>query len=125
MLARAVVLLMLGAIACAQVPQDFPETMACKQNDGSTATITEAEILADVVGPKGVLSDKSAANVASGKCSGLSGIPLYTNSVAGKASVGFAYDEAKKTYYYCFAQGAVDVATGYPTQCTEETSQDS
>lgn len=38
---------------------------------------------------------------------------------AGKANVGFAYDKAKDTYHFCFAQGAVDEKIGYPTICEE------
>ncbi|KAF9880290.1 hypothetical protein CkaCkLH20_02244 [Colletotrichum karsti] len=118
MFARTFILLTLGALASAQTLEGFPESISCKQSSGGNASVSKAEMKSAIVGPKGNLEDNSAANVASGKCSSLSGIPLYTVGAASKANVGFAYDKAKDTYHFCFAQGAVDDATGYPSQCT-------
>ncbi|KAL0933623.1 uncharacterized protein CTRU02_210422 [Colletotrichum truncatum] len=120
MLGRTVLFLALGAFASAQTLEGFPNSISCQQDAGGEATVSKAELKEAIVGPKGTMSDPSAANVASGKCSTLSGIPLYTVGAAGKANVGFAFDKAKNTYHYCFAQGAVDKKIGYPSQCTEK-----
>ncbi|KAF6834729.1 hypothetical protein CMUS01_06046 [Colletotrichum musicola] len=117
--ASSVIVLFFGALASAQILQGFPSSISCKQDAGGSAEVTKAEMQAAIVGPKGNLEDNSAANVASGKCSRLSGVPLYTVGAAGKANIGFAYDKAKDTYHYCFAQGAVDKTIGYPSQCEE------
>ncbi|TDZ71699.1 hypothetical protein CTRI78_v001994 [Colletotrichum trifolii] len=118
MLARSVLVLAISAVASAVTLQGFPSSVSCLQDSGKTAELTKAEMQAAIVGPKGLKEDDSAANVASGKCSTLSGIPLFTVG-AGKGSVGFAYDKAKDTYHFCFVQGAVDPKIGYPTTCTE------
>ncbi|KAK2763516.1 hypothetical protein CKAH01_15980 [Colletotrichum kahawae] len=118
MFARTIVILALGALASAQTLTGFPDSISCKQTSGGNASVSKAEMKAAIVGPKGFKEDDSAANVASGKCATLSGIPLFTVGAANKANVGFAYDKAKDTYHFCFAQGAVDDATGYPSQCT-------
>lgn len=78
--ASSVVVLLFGALASAQTLQGFPSSVSCKQDGGGSAEVTKAEMQAAIVGPKGFLEDNSAANVASGKCSTLSGVPLYTVS---------------------------------------------
>lgn len=143
--ARTVLILALGAVASAQKFEDFPTSLTCKTGAGGkgTATISKIEAQDAVKGPNGTKQDDSAANVASGKCVNLSGVPFYgvSNSmgylplvylwnfrvlirvfpqggVSGKGSIYFAYDKAKDTYYFCSAQGAVD-ESGWPSACTE------
>ncbi|KAK6206715.1 hypothetical protein QIS74_13203 [Colletotrichum tabaci] len=112
MFARAVLLLALGAAASAQQFEGFPNGLTCKTGSGGTGstTITKIELQDAIIGPQGDKNDNSAANVASGKCTSLSGIPFFLTGVTGKDSVtvGFAYDKGKDTYHYCLAQGAVD-----------------
>ncbi|GJC91587.1 hypothetical protein ColKHC_00413 [Colletotrichum higginsianum] len=122
MFARAVLLLALGAAASAQQFEGFPNGLTCKTGSGGTGstTITKIELQDAIVGPQGDKYDNSAANVASGKCTSLSGIHFFLTGVTGKNSVtvGFAYDKGKDTYHYCLAQGAVD-ETGWRSVCTE------
>ncbi|KZL80453.1 hypothetical protein CI238_03432 [Colletotrichum incanum] len=120
MFARTFLLLALGAVVSAQTFEGFPNSLTCKTGSDASgsATITKIEIQDAIVGPKGNKEDDSAANVASGKCATLSGIPLFTGGVPGTGTLGFAYDKGKDTYHFCFAQGAVD-ETGWPSQCTE------
>ncbi|KAK1720135.1 hypothetical protein CaCOL14_002156 [Colletotrichum acutatum] len=117
---RAVLILALGAVASAQQFVDFPTSLTCKTGAGGkeTATISKIEAQDAVKGPNGTKQDDSAANVASGKCVNLSGVPFYGGGVSGKGSIYFAYDKAKDTYYFCSAQGAVD-ESGWPSSCTE------
>ncbi|EFQ27538.1 hypothetical protein CGRA01v4_04643 [Colletotrichum graminicola] len=117
MLVKTFLLMNLGAFASAQTFLGFPESLTCKTDNGP-ATISETECQNAIVGPKGLKQDDSAANVASGHCSTLSGIPLFVESVAGKGDVGFAFDKSKNTYYFCFGQGVID-ESGYPSSCTE------
>ncbi|WYZ34146.1 hypothetical protein EsH8_I_000422 [Colletotrichum jinshuiense] len=112
----AVVVLALGALASAQTYEGFPTSLSCKLTSGGTAEISKIEAQDTIVGPKGSKIDDSAANVASGFCVSLSGIPLYAAYVPDKGTVYFAFDKAKDTYYFCSAQGAVD-QTGYPSAC--------
>ncbi|OLN81177.1 hypothetical protein CCHL11_10355 [Colletotrichum chlorophyti] len=120
MLIRAVVALMLGVFTSAETTlQGFPNTITCKLGTGGTADISKAEIQKSIVGPKGTLVDNSAANVASGKCVTLSGVPLFSADVPQKGTISFAFDKAKDTYHFCSAQGAVD-ESGFPSACTEK-----
>lgn len=76
----AVVVLALGALASAQTYEGFPTSLSCKLTSGGTAEISKIEAQDTIVGPKGSKIDDSAANVASGFCVSLSGIPLYAVS---------------------------------------------
>ncbi|KAK2003947.1 hypothetical protein LX36DRAFT_666009 [Colletotrichum falcatum] len=115
MLAKAILLMTLGAFASAQSFVGFPNSLTCKTDDGS-ATIQKAQIQSGIVGPKGIKLDDSAANVASGKCSTLSKVPLFSQPVA-EADVAFAFNQSSNTYFFCDAQGAIE--NGFPSICTE------
>ncbi|OLN85853.1 hypothetical protein CCHL11_09932 [Colletotrichum chlorophyti] len=120
MLAHTVLLAMLSALALAQKFEGFPTTLTCQQSDGDNDNITDAELQTVVIGPKGNLYDKSAANIGAGKCSSLSGIPLYTTRIEGTSSlIWFAYDKVQDTYHFCFGTGALHPKIGYPTRCEE------
>ncbi|KAK1972616.1 hypothetical protein LY78DRAFT_665289 [Colletotrichum sublineola] len=76
MLAKAALLVTLGAFASAQTFVGFPSSLTCKTSNG-TATISMSESQNAILGPKGFKVEDNAANMASGKCSTLSGIPLF------------------------------------------------
>ncbi|KAK2014441.1 hypothetical protein LZ32DRAFT_616879 [Colletotrichum eremochloae] len=117
MLAKAALLVTLGAFASAQTFVGFPSSLTCKTSNG-TATISMSESQNAILGPKGFKVDDNAANMASGKCSTLSGIPLFAESVVGKGRISFAFDKGNNTYYFCSGRGAID-GTGYPSVCVE------
>ncbi|KAJ0159350.1 hypothetical protein CTA2_9881 [Colletotrichum tanaceti] len=124
MLARSVLLLALGAVASAQEYVGFPNSVTCKTGRGTVPTgsadFTRIQLQDTMVGPKGTMQDKSAANAASGKCTSLSGIPYYTVDPPGADGAWFSYafDESKNTYYFCRAFGTIE--NGFSSQCTEK-----
>lgn len=70
--------LALGTIVSAAAKfEDFPTSVTCEAEGDSTINVVKVDLQSAIVGPKGTKVDDSAANVASGKCVHLSGIPLY------------------------------------------------
>lgn len=59
----------------------FPSALSCLQADGSSQVKNAAELHTIVTENRATLIDRSAANVASGKCTSLSGVPLYAVSI--------------------------------------------
>ncbi|KAK1976384.1 hypothetical protein LZ30DRAFT_666942 [Colletotrichum cereale] len=117
MLAKTVLLATLGAFASAQTFVGYPKSLTCKTASGPV-DISATEYQKAIVGPQGLEVEKDASNIASGKCSTLSGIPLFSQRVDGKGTVSFAYDKAKDTYHFCNAQGTI-IEKGFPSPCTE------
>ncbi|KAK2024127.1 hypothetical protein LX32DRAFT_656427 [Colletotrichum zoysiae] len=117
MFAKTFILVTMGALASAQTFVGFPNSLTCK-TAGGTATLSKTEVQNGIVGPKGLKIDDSAANVASGDCSTLSKIPLFSQTVDGKGDVSFAFDKSTNTYHFCSADGAID-ASGFQSSCTE------
>ncbi|KAI1869029.1 uncharacterized protein JN550_006016 [Neoarthrinium moseri] len=63
--------------------------------------------------------DPSAANVASGKCTWLAGVPFYWIGNNQLYSFTFAVDHTKNDIYFCGAIGqGVPVGSNWPAPCT-------
>ncbi|KAK7710566.1 hypothetical protein SLS57_008333 [Botryosphaeria dothidea] len=106
--------------------EQFPATgIACPNSDASGNLISNtADLKAAALAARNKTPiESSAANISSGKCSGLRGVPYYSTEayqtngeLAG--SLSFAYDEASQTIYYCLAQGLYSTnGSGYPDSC--------
>ncbi|KAH7052266.1 hypothetical protein B0J12DRAFT_698928 [Macrophomina phaseolina] len=129
----AAIALLFAAAASAQSASDityewFPATGISCPNDGATAeliSVTEDLKQFAFKARNKAPQDKSAANMASGPCGELSGVPYIATEawqengeIAG--TLYFAYDQGKKTIYYCDALGAYsNNGSGYPDGCSE------
>ncbi|EKG13905.1 hypothetical protein MPH_08904 [Macrophomina phaseolina MS6] len=147
----AAIALLFAAAASAQSASDityewFPATGISCPNDGATAeliSVTEDLKQFAFKARNKAPQDKSAANMASGPCGELSGVPYIAVSVLRSlricamvtdqeqteawqengeiaGTLYFAYDQGKKTIYYCNALGAYsNNGSGYPDGCSE------
>lgn len=116
----AAALALLATSVSAATYQDFPAGgLSCPTSSGDKLTpLADLKKAAD--GVKGTTPrETSASNLASGKCTSLDQ-PLYDTSI-GESTIGVAYDEAKDTFYFCYAQAGGDYdGDGWPDGCTEQ-----